>query len=686
MFRKKKDRKGGDDDLPDAPNMSDDDDAMWFKPKSSATGTPDMALPGMGIPPPAPPSGIRMSISPNIPSARTSPSTSSSRKRFSVNDLVAAINYNDWAAVLKILDQDPKVASKNAQVSLKGQTTESNPLHLVVIKDPPLEVVEKMIKAFPAGASNTDRQGDRTALHWACIANASPAVLEAVTHANTASCRHQDRKFGRTPLHYLAIIAEDADQVHVLMEVERRAAMMKDSAQKTPIELANDSTNPSKVEIVAALQRKRSSVSVFGALKSRTKLRGSSPGKYKMRSSSPGKYSGSTDEAPASPGKFKMRSSSLGKYSSSTTEVPKSPGKHSSRGSTRAKSPGKYSEGASRGRRSTDGEKEGSSRGRRSTDAGEKEGSLRGRRTTGRSSKNDSRRDSKKYRESRSDGGVSNDTKMATQSLVVSDSSEEFMAPRSTAGFNPSRSVSPATTNSPSRSRSPMPMPNVSPPIVHGSPVQMVEPSAPVTTSSMVDHTGTVAPAPPTTSASMVERTSTASSQGRPSNQSLSAGMDGEIRALRDDLERKKRAVETKDNEIAQMKNQIEDNKEEVKAMHDRMQGGSSAPPTNERKLSEKREKVHRLKEKIAELQAELRRAEKDVKRLESAGSGSENMSSVYTQDQIQSKEEEQSSLQFIMEALVEEKMAAQRDVENADSELKSMETIQMLAQNDNIG
>jgi hypothetical protein len=138
MFRKKKDKKGGDGDLPDAPNISDDDDAMWFKPTSSAAGTADIALPGMGIPPPAPPSGIRMSISPNLAGARNSPSTSSSQKRFSVNDLVAAINYNDWEAVMKVLDQDPKVAGKNAQVSLKGQTTESNPLHLLVINDPPV--------------------------------------------------------------------------------------------------------------------------------------------------------------------------------------------------------------------------------------------------------------------------------------------------------------------------------------------------------------------------------------------------------------------------------------------------------------------------------------------------------------------------------------------------------------------
>lgn len=184
----------------------------------------------------------------------------------------------------------------------------------------------------------------------------------------------------------------------------------------------------------------------------------------------------------------------------------------------------------------------------------------------------------------------------------------------------------------------------------------------------------------------MVDRTSTASSsQGRPSNQSLSAGMDGEVRALREKLEQKKRAVHTKDKEIAQMKDQIDDNEEEVAALYGQMDGSGAPAPGNERKLSETRDKVQRLKEQIADLQAELKRAEKDVKRLESAGSG-ENMSSTYIQQQTQAKEEEQGSLQFIMEALMQEKIAAQRDVDNVESELKSLETIQMLVKDDNIG
>lgn len=458
-----------------------------------------------------------------------------------------------------------------------------------------------MIKAYPAGASNTDRQGDRNALHWACIANASPAVLEVVAHANIGSCRHQDRKFGRTPLHYLAIIAGDPEQVQVLMEAERRASMVKDTNHKTPIDLANDSSNPTKIDIVAALQRKRSSVGVFGALKSATRSRTKSPGKYK-RSSSPGKYAGSTDVAPPipqSPGKFSSRES---------TRVPKSPGKHKDR------------EGSLRGRRSTDVEKEGSSRGRRSTDV-DKEGSSRGRRTTGRSSKNDSRRESsKKKRGSRADGGISREAKAATESLVVSESSEELMAPpplaqsQSLAGkdlpksrSNQSRSISPKTTTS-TRSRSPMP--SISPPpIAHSSPVTPTSSRPAYSAASMVDRSSNASSQGrlPRSSASMVDRTSTASSsQGRPSNQSLSAGMDGEIRELREKLEQKKRAVHAKDREIAQMKDQIDDNEEEVAALYGQMDGSSAPTPGNDRKLSEKRNKVQQLKEQIADLQAEL--------------------------------------------------------------------------------
>ena len=176
-------------------------------------------------------------------------------------------------------------------------------------------------------------------------------------------------------------------------------------------------------------------------------------------------------------------------------------------------------------------------------------------------------------------------------------------------------------------------------------------------------------------------RLSTAS---RPSSQVIAAGMDGEMQALRDKLERKKRAVETKDKEIQQMEDQIEDNKEEIAALYQRAQGGGAAAPVDNRRLSEKRDKVQRLKDKIAELQAELKQAEKDVKRMERDNGGTMDMASI--QDQILSKEDERSSLQFVKDALVQERMAAQRDVENAESELKSLETIQMMAQADNLG
>ena len=138
MFgRKKKDKKGAEADLPETPNISDDDDAMWFKPKNSGVASSDTNIPGMGVPPAAPPTGIRMSMSPNTSTTRK---TSSSSKRYSVQDVVGAITYGDWEAVMKILDQDPKVAGKNAHLTLKGQKTESNPLHLLVVSDPPVRL------------------------------------------------------------------------------------------------------------------------------------------------------------------------------------------------------------------------------------------------------------------------------------------------------------------------------------------------------------------------------------------------------------------------------------------------------------------------------------------------------------------------------------------------------------------
>jgi hypothetical protein len=113
-----------------------------------------------------------------------------------------------------------------------------------------LDFLERVLREYPSAAHNPDRNGDRTALHWACIANASPAIIETIANAHLGACKHQDRTHGRTPLHYLAMQATEPEQIHALMEADMRAAKVKDNSLKTPLDLAQDSSNPVKLDII----------------------------------------------------------------------------------------------------------------------------------------------------------------------------------------------------------------------------------------------------------------------------------------------------------------------------------------------------------------------------------------------------------------------------------------------------
>ena len=106
-----------------------------------------------------------------------------------------------------------------------------------------------MVQQNPGALLSGDRSMSRSPLHWACISNAEPQVLQILTSANPAACKQQDRSHNRTPLHYLAIHGSDPSQINILMNADHRAAMTKDRDNKTPVDLAESSTNLSLIHI-----------------------------------------------------------------------------------------------------------------------------------------------------------------------------------------------------------------------------------------------------------------------------------------------------------------------------------------------------------------------------------------------------------------------------------------------------
>lgn len=223
-------------------------------------------------------------------------------------EFCSVVGNMDWATATRFISEDPQCVSQQADMTLKGQPTRGYPVHLLVTCNPPPEFLERVVRQYPGALLSGDSSMSRTPLHWACIVNANTQILQILSMANPAACKQQDRSHSRTPLHYLVLHASDPNQVRVLMEAEHRATMTRDRNNQKPIDLAESSNNPFKLDILPVLQDIYAGTTKrYGGRSGRSK----SPGKYNNnRGTSPGKYGGRRSR---SPGKF-SRGTSPGRY------------------------------------------------------------------------------------------------------------------------------------------------------------------------------------------------------------------------------------------------------------------------------------------------------------------------------------------------------------------------------------
>jgi hypothetical protein len=158
MFRRRKTNDAKAPDLvPNAPNLADGEGGGWYK--KPAPREPD-SNPDINAPPDGPSGKPKNanSIAPTYydggggASAGSPPPPKSRHQKksprspikkivkHSVDEFCAVIGLNDWNAATRIFDDDPSVVSKTATLTLKGQRTECNPLHLIAISEPPVSL------------------------------------------------------------------------------------------------------------------------------------------------------------------------------------------------------------------------------------------------------------------------------------------------------------------------------------------------------------------------------------------------------------------------------------------------------------------------------------------------------------------------------------------------------------------
>jgi ankyrin repeat protein len=170
--------------------------------------------------------------------------------------LLGLIESEDWNMIRKLIavsspDRFRAMASSIPSISepeLNGTTL----LHVIVRRNPPLDIVGNIIRLCPDMPASRDDLG-WTPLHVAaCSSKASPLLLKCLACAYPAACDAQDEE-GKTPLHFVCeptfVLfggdtsstpqeAPNHEAVVALLSESMNAATMKDDEDMTPLEHA----------------------------------------------------------------------------------------------------------------------------------------------------------------------------------------------------------------------------------------------------------------------------------------------------------------------------------------------------------------------------------------------------------------------------------------------------------------
>ncbi|CAJ1922143.1 unnamed protein product [Cylindrotheca closterium] len=139
----------------------------------------------------------------------------------------------DWEAATARAEAFPEEAA--TWIATKGFNGALRflPLHKACVLQPPDEVIEAIIAAYPNGAKSQDQDGWLPA-HCACFYGAKPSTIKVLLDANPRGAQLKDDE-GRLPLHYACLKGASQKVVDLLLETFVKGAMSKDDEGRLPI-------------------------------------------------------------------------------------------------------------------------------------------------------------------------------------------------------------------------------------------------------------------------------------------------------------------------------------------------------------------------------------------------------------------------------------------------------------------
>ena len=163
--------------------------------------------------------------------------------------LLKNIIKRDWEAVVSRTVQFPKEASVWTKTKGVNGDIRFLPIHKACVMNPPLEVVEALVAAFPDGVKAVDQDG-WLPLHCAAYYRASDPVLFFMIRANADACKAKDEE-GRIPIHYACMKKLSYSVVQTMVEVCPKSLKLKDDEGYTALHFAcGHGCSPKVLEIL----------------------------------------------------------------------------------------------------------------------------------------------------------------------------------------------------------------------------------------------------------------------------------------------------------------------------------------------------------------------------------------------------------------------------------------------------
>jgi hypothetical protein len=82
-------------------------------------------------------------------------------------------------------------------------------------------------------------------------------IIQKLADHYPSACKAFDKSHGRLPLHYLSMHATSVTQITALLEADSSAMRQKDKQSQTPLDLAQESSNPLKLDIISQLVQRQ---------------------------------------------------------------------------------------------------------------------------------------------------------------------------------------------------------------------------------------------------------------------------------------------------------------------------------------------------------------------------------------------------------------------------------------------